>query len=83
MPAAILDPFHRAVHLLITEEIERLTDQLVSGSAAKVKDDTRTVAENYAAAVAYISALRACLGICQSVADGIDPRPARVTVTER
>lgn len=79
----ILDPFGRAIHLILTEEIERRRNNLANGSAARNTEDSRTVAENYAAQVAYIEALNAVLGICKDVAEGIDPRPSKVAIIER
>ena len=86
MPDQILDPFHRALASLIEEEIEKATTSLVSGSAARITEDTASVAEKYAAQVSHIRALQSVLELCHQVEvnqNTLGPRPAQVKVVER
>ena len=86
MADQILDPFHRALSELINEEIEAAKDKLASGQAARITEDTASVAEKYAAQVAHIRALRSVLDLCHQVEvnqNSLGPRAAHVKVTER
>jgi len=86
MPDQILDPFHRALAGLISEEIEKREKDLAHGSASRVTEDVVSVAEKYAAAVSYISALEAVLELCHSIEtnqNSLGPRPAQVKMVQR
>lgn len=67
MSADLLDPFHKAIHNKLSEDIQARKDALASGSAKVRQDDTATVAEKYAAAVAYIMALEQVLAYCMEL----------------
>lgn len=63
----ITDPFHRQLYMELTEEIARRTEQLASGSALLIVNDTGTIAEKYAAQVSYIKALYSVLERCKEI----------------
>jgi len=69
MPIApeLMDPFHRRVYVVVSERIQAYTEQLANGSACTIPEDTATVAEKYAAKVAYIAAMREVLEMCEEV----------------
>lgn len=86
MADQILDPFHLALASLIIEEIDDAKERLAAGEAAKISEDTASVAEKYAAQVAHIRALRSVLDLCHQVEvnqNTLGPRPAKVRVVER
>ncbi len=86
MPDVIRDPFHRALASLIEEEIEVAREKLATGQAARITEDTASVAEKYAAQVAHIRALRSVLELCHQVEinqETMGPRAAHVKVVER
>lgn len=67
MSIVTYNPFHRDLRTKLNEEIAKRTEQLVRGGATRSVDDAATVAEKYAAAVAYIEALRQVLAYCHSM----------------
>ena len=66
MPS-LIDPFHRALYAMVTRAIEDRVTDLASGSAAVLKDSSQTVAEKYAAKVAYLMALKDVLAWCEEL----------------
>ena len=86
MADAILDPFHRVLAQRINEEIRAKEHNLADGSAARITEDTASVAEKYAAQVAHIRALYSILDLCKAIEldqNTLGPRPAKVNVRER
>lgn len=86
MPDVILDPFHRALAAMINEEISSRSEALANGSASRIPEDAVSVAEKYAAAVAYIKALGTVLEMCRQVEveqNSLQPRNAKVKMVER
>lgn len=67
MPLDIVDPFHRALHKRLSEEMAQRIEAVAGGSASVLAEDTKTVAEKYAAQVAYIMALRDVLEVCEEL----------------
>jgi hypothetical protein len=59
VPAALIDPFHRALHGVLTAEIDRRMVALASGSAPTFED--------YKAQSAYIQALTDVLSRCEEM----------------
>lgn len=63
----LIDPFHRALYGRLKQKLEACIEGLASGSAASALDDPATVAEKYAAQVAYIKALNDVLEVCEEL----------------
>ena len=63
----LVDPFHRQLYGVISEDIARRVSRLATGSASAIIDGVTTVAENYAAQVSYIQALNDILAKCQEI----------------
>jgi hypothetical protein len=61
----LIDPFHRQLYGVLTEEISRRMTQLALGSAART--GSASVEENYAAQTTYIKALNNILDKCQEI----------------
>jgi hypothetical protein len=59
VPAALIDPFHRQLHGLLTEKIDQRMINLASGSAASFED--------YKGQANYIQALADVLAWCQEI----------------
>jgi hypothetical protein len=74
------DEFHRRLNKLLVEKMDNRMVQLANGGAMQIRESTTTVAENYAAQVAYIKALNDVIGWCQEVEDekyGKTPKPQK------
>lgn len=67
MAPDLIDPFHKAIHAKLMEERSNRIIGLAAGSAAKITEDTQTVAEKYAAQVSYIKALEDVMEICKQL----------------
>lgn len=67
VPPDLIDPFHRELYGVLSEELTNRVTQLANGSAAKLFHGATTVAENYAAQVSYIKALNDVLEKCQEL----------------
>ena len=67
MPIApeLMDPFHKRIYVKLQEVIESRKEQLANGGACTIPEDTATVAEKYAAKVAYLQALKDVLSMCE------------------
>lgn len=63
----LIDPFHRALHRRLAADLEERILNLAAGSAAQNDSDTKSVAEKYAAQVAYIRAIQDVMGICEEL----------------
>ena len=64
---ALIDPFHRHLYGVLSQEISSRMASLATGSASRTIDDRSTVAEKYAAEVAYIDALNTVLEKCKEI----------------
>ena len=63
----LVDPFFRKLYSVLSEDINARTISLATGSASRTIDDRSTVAEKYAAEVAYIDALNTVLEKCKEI----------------
>lgn len=63
----IIDPFHRNLYRVLSEDIDRRMVELASGSAASIQGAAETVAEKYAGQVSYIRALNDVLERCKAI----------------
>lgn len=63
----LLDSFHKALYNRLAPELDERKEALAHGSAKVRENDTSTVAEKYAAAVAYIMALEHVLEVCREL----------------
>ena len=61
---SLIDPFHRQLYPILMGELAERKDKLAAGAAARIQNDTHSVAENYAAQVAYIKALEDIIQRC-------------------
>lgn len=63
----LIDPFHRNLYKVLSEDISDRVEQLVTGSAKKYSDGAESVAEKYAAQISYLQALRTVLEKCREI----------------
>lgn len=63
----LIDPFHRSLYAVLSEDIDRRMIELASGSATSIQGAAETVAEKYAAQVSYIRALNDVLEKCKEI----------------
>lgn len=67
MSANFIDRFHRQLHSVLADEIHTRTLRLAQGAASLTQGDILTVAEKYAAQVAYLRALHDIVEKCQEL----------------
>lgn len=69
MAITVISPFHRDLRRRLEEDLDGRIEDLAKGGAAVAGSeyDKVTVGERYAAKVAYISALRAVLRLCEEM----------------
>lgn len=63
----LIDAFHRRLYPVLAKDIENRMLQLAEGSAKTIQGGAETVAEKYAAQVAYITALNDVLSKCHEI----------------
>lgn len=86
MPDIILDPFHRTLNAAIEARLEDLKEKLAHGAAARITEDTVSVAEKYAAMTASIHELETVQAMCRQIEveqNTVQPRVAKVSIRER
>lgn len=75
----IQDPFHRELALRLDGELTKRTAELAHGSARRHTGDEASVAEKYAAQVAYIQAVEDFINVCAEIAQsrtiGLSEKP--------
>ena len=79
--ADLIDPFHRNLYAVLSEDIDRRMIELASGSATSIQGAAETVAEKYAAQVSYIRALNDVLDKCKEIE--LEQYGARPSATEQ
>ena len=74
--ASIVDPFHRAIHDRLSDEIDKRMVAMASGSAVRTESDQVSTAEKYAAQCAYLQAFNDIIDICKQIElERYGPRP--------
>lgn len=64
---SLIDPFHRALHEKLAILLQDRITRLAQGSASQMMGSQSSVAENYAAQVSYVQALKDVLDICEDL----------------